>query len=213
MRQASSVAALVLSVAFDHVASARTPLVTAAVGTSAHATRVAHVAKKADRARAVLPGFETLSDGSTRLFVELSHPATYETKTEDNRLIYVLKDTVVERRNNCNPLVTVDFNTAVASARLVPHGKDVWFLVTLRVKAEPVVTMDAAEGTAAVFHVAFAKGDYLPAASKGAASPAAEGEDDDAEPAPTSASPDDATSAASVSDDAPSTKHSHHHHD
>ena len=99
----------------------------------------------------------------------------------------------------------MDFNTAVASARLVPHGKDVWFLVTLRVKAEPVVTMDTAEGTGAVFHVAFAKGDYLPAASKGAASPTAEGEDEDedAEPAPTSASPDDA----------PSTKHSHHHHD
>ena len=34
-------------------------------------------------------------------------------------------------RNNTNALVTVHFNTPVTSARLVPHGHDLWFVVAL----------------------------------------------------------------------------------
>src|SRR5580698_6327286 len=59
----------------------------------------------APRPLAVLPGFEELDDGSTRLFVDLSAPAAYETKAAKGTLTYVLKEAQVAKRNNCNPLV------------------------------------------------------------------------------------------------------------
>lgn len=73
---------------------------------------------------AVMPGFETLADGSTRLFVDSSGPVAYETRTDSGSTSYVLKDTRVAKQNNCNPLVTEFFNTPVTTARLVVHGRD-----------------------------------------------------------------------------------------
>jgi len=90
-----------------------------------------------------MPGFETLADGSSRLFVELSKPVQYETKTGKGTITYVLKGAHVSRRNNYNALVTVHFNTPITRARLVPHGNDIWFVVVLRAKTQPTVALDA----------------------------------------------------------------------
>ena len=109
-----------------------------------------------------MPGFETMPDGSTRLFVELSQPTPFDTKPARGSLTYVLKDAHVDRRNNQNPLVTVHFNTPVTSARLVPHGRDLWFVLELRANVQPAVTMDSTKEGPATLHVAFPKGDYLP---------------------------------------------------
>lgn len=109
-----------------------------------------------------MPGFETMPDGSTRLFVELSKPAAFDTKAARGSVTYVLKDARVERRNNENPLVTVHFNTPVTSARLVPHGHDVWFVVDLRANVQPAATMESTKEGPAVLRVAFPKGEYLP---------------------------------------------------
>ena len=86
---------------------------------------------------AILPGFETLADGSTRLFVQL-HQAGHvrRAKAAQGTLTYVLKGAHVDKRNNFNPLVTVHFNTPVTSARLVPHGSDLWFVVDLRAQRD-----------------------------------------------------------------------------
>jgi hypothetical protein len=111
---------------------------------------------------ALMTGFETLADGSTRLFVNLSKPVAYGTKTVPGAITYVLKGARVERRNDQNPLVTVHFNTPVASARLVPHGRDLWFVVDLRARAQATVTMDPTKDGAATLRVTFPKGDYLP---------------------------------------------------
>jgi hypothetical protein len=111
---------------------------------------------------AILPGFETLADGSTRLFVELSRPVEYVAKPAQGTLTFVLKGAHVDRRNNYNPLVTVHFNTPVSSARLVPHGRDLWFVVDLRARVSPSVTMDAAKDGGAMLRIEFPKGDYLP---------------------------------------------------
>ncbi|MDP9001344.1 MAG: hypothetical protein M3O46_14680 [Myxococcota bacterium] len=119
---------------------------------------------------AVMPGFETLADGSTRLFVDLSKPATYDTKRGPSAITYVLKGVHVDRRNNQNPLVTIHFNTPVTSARLVPHGRDLWFVVDLRAMVAPTTNMDADKDGAATLHVAFPKGDYLPRQSTGSSS-------------------------------------------
>jgi hypothetical protein len=118
------------------------------------------------------PGFETLADGSSRLFVELTKPVAYETKTAKGSVTYVLKGARVRRRNNTNALVTVHFNTPVTSARLVPHGRDLWFVVELRAPVQPTVTMDAGKDGAAVMHIELPKGQYLPEAASNPAPPA-----------------------------------------
>jgi hypothetical protein len=122
----------------------------------------------------VVPGFETLADGSTRLFVELSQPVKYEAKPAGAVFTCVLKGAHVDRRNNYNPLVTVDFNTPVTSARLVPHGGDLWLVAALRAKVSPIVTMDATKEGGAMLRVEFPKGDYVrmapPAPESGSAS-------------------------------------------
>jgi hypothetical protein len=124
---------------------------------------------------AILPGFEALADGSTRLFVVLSQPVRYDAKVGRGVVTYVLKGARVDRRNNYNPLVTVHFNTPVTTARLLPHGRDLWFVVTLRADVQPTVTMDAAKDGGAVMRIEFPKGDYLPSAPSGEAAAGAPG--------------------------------------
>jgi hypothetical protein len=150
-----------------------------------HAPRAAH---RSDAPNATMSGFESMADGSTRLFVELSKPTTYTVKTGKNRLTYLIKGAYAGRRNNTNPLVTVHFNTPVTNARLVPQGRDLKLIVHLRAKVEPSVTMDAGKDGSAVMHITFPKGDYLPAAKSpatkgkkaGAGAPAGAGASDEA---------------------------------
>jgi hypothetical protein len=138
----------------------------------------------AQTAAGAVPGFETLADGSSRLFVELTKPVAYETKTAKGTVTYVLKGARVSRRNNTNALVTVHFNTPVTSARLVPHGHDLWFVVALRAPVQPAVTMDAGKDGSAVMHIDLPKGQYLPGAS--APSTSAAPPSDVSSPAPSS---------------------------
>jgi hypothetical protein len=88
----------------------------------------------------------------------------FDTKTAPGTVTYVLKGAHVDKRNNYNPLVTVHFNTPVTSARLVPHGADLWFVVDLRSNVTPTVTMDAAKEGGSMLRIEFPKGDYLPMA-------------------------------------------------
>ena len=113
-----------------------------------------------------MPGFETLQDGSTRVFVDLSGPVSYETRSSRGTMVYVLKGAHVGRRNNLNPLVTEYFNTPISAARLVPHGSDLWLVLSMRAKVSPTVTADSKSGGGATLSIVFAQGDYLPAAMK-----------------------------------------------
>jgi hypothetical protein len=117
-------------------------------------------------AKALLPGFETLADGSTRLFVDLSGPVSYESKSDRTSTSYVLKRTRVTRQNNCNPLVTEYFNTPIKSARLVPHGRDLWLVIETRAKVDPAVSIDTEADGGVAFSVHYPKGDYLPAEAR-----------------------------------------------
>jgi hypothetical protein len=147
--------------------------------------RVAADARAGALAGVVMPGFETLADGSSRLFVELSKPVAYDTKAARGSVTYVLRGAHVLRRNNTNPLVTVYFDTPVTTARLVPHGHDLWFVVELRADVRPAVTMDAGKDGSAVMRIELPKGSYLPAG------------------APVPSAPGDATSAPSAAASTP----------
>ena len=157
---------LVPGVAFAQAADANAPAETPAPATAPSTHAAGHVAASRGQATGTSlarPGFETLGDGSTRLFVELSKPVEYDTKVGKGTVTYVLKGARVGRRNSSNPLVTVHFNTPVTSARLVPHGRDLWFVVQLRAKVQPTVTMEPGKDGSAVMRIEMPKGSYLPA--------------------------------------------------
>ncbi len=71
--------------------------------------------------------------------------------------------------------MTVHFNTPVTTARLVPHGHDLWFVVELRADVQPTVSMDAGKDGSAVMRIELPKGAYLPGS---AAAPAASSQAD-----------------------------------
>jgi hypothetical protein len=125
------------------------------------ALRAPRRAAKRDAPEATMPGFETLGDGSSRLFVELSRPTHVDTKTGQGKITYVLKGAYVTHRNNYNPLVTIHFNTPVSDARLVPHGSDLWFVVQLRANAQPTLAVDTTKDGGAMVRIEFPRGDYL----------------------------------------------------
>jgi hypothetical protein len=114
-------------------------------------------------AAAVLPGFDTYADGSSRLFVELTQQVAVAEKHAPGTVTYVFKGTHVNLSNNLHSLVTVHFNTPVTRARLVPKGGDLWFVVDLRANVQPTWKVESAKDGGAVFHVDFPAGNYLPA--------------------------------------------------
>ena len=110
---------------------------------------------------ATLPGFETLADGTTRLFVQLTKTVPVEERKAGGTVTYVLKGAHVGIWNNTNALVTTHFNTPVTRARLVPHGADIFFVVELRANVAPAFRMAATKDGTAMLQVEFTKGDFL----------------------------------------------------
>ena len=110
-----------------------------------------------------LPGFEQTPDGGSRLFVALSQQVPVEEHKAQGSITYVLKGASARVRNNTNALVTVHFNTPVTKARLVPHGKDLHFVIDLRAAATPTWKMTENQDKTAVLQIDFPKGDYLAA--------------------------------------------------
>ena len=102
-----------------------------------------------------------LADGSSRLFVELTKNVPVEERRAQGEITYVLKGARVHLANNMNALVTVHFNTPVTRARLVPHGRDVLFIVDLRAAVDPAWKMAAAKEGSAILQVEFPKGVYV----------------------------------------------------
>lgn len=64
-------------------------------------------------------GFDEHTDGSSRLFVKLSHPVAVEPSFSGTHLEYALVGTRIPIKNNENPLITSHFGAQVVSARLV----------------------------------------------------------------------------------------------
>jgi hypothetical protein len=142
------------------------------------ARRTGGVRARAKGPEATLPGFESLADGSTRLFVQLTKSVPVEERKAKGVVTYVLKGAHVGIWNNTNALVTVHFNTPVSRARLVPRGADLHFVVELRANVTPTWKMNATKDGTAMLSIELPRGDYL----GGAPAPAAP-----ATPAPSAA--------------------------
>ena len=115
---------------------------------------------------ATLPGFEMLAEGGSRLFVELSQSVQVDERKARGSLTYVLHGAHVTVHNNTNPLVTVHFNTPVASARLVPSGHDLLFVVSLRADATPTWKINPGKEGSSVLTVDFPKGSWVAGAAQ-----------------------------------------------
>ncbi len=141
----------------------------------------AKAAVPADAPIATFPGFEMLPDGGTRVFVQVSKNVAVEERHGSSSLTYVLKGAHVLKRNNTNPLVTIHMNTPVASARLVPSGSDVDFVVTLRASSTPTWKVAQSGDGASRLEIDFPKGTFVNAAAE--ATPIAKGDPGDRIPA------------------------------
>lgn len=64
-------------------------------------------------------GFDEHPDGSSRVYVKLSHPVSVEPSYSGKHIEYVLVGTRIPIKNNENPLITTHFGAVVVSARLV----------------------------------------------------------------------------------------------
>ena len=145
----------------DHTPRATTPARTGGLqvrsGVRAHRPVVPAVAGPV----ATLPGFEMTAEGGSRLFVELSQAVQVDERKARGSLTYVLHGAHVTVHNNTNPLVTVHFNTPVASARLVQSGRDLLFVVSLRADASPTWKINPGKEGSSILTVDFPKGSYV----------------------------------------------------
>ncbi|HEY4157760.1 MAG TPA: hypothetical protein VGM29_06665 [Polyangiaceae bacterium] len=73
-------------------------------------------------------GFRSLPDGRSQVFVELTSLVPVSVHKDHRTVEYTLANCRVPLRNNTRPLLTSEFVSSVASARLVP-GKDAVKLV------------------------------------------------------------------------------------
>lgn len=109
---------------------------------------------------ATFPGFRTLEDGTTRVFVEMSGPVTVEEHKAQGAVTYTLKGARITSRNNKNALVTTHFNTPVARARLVPADDDIELVIELRAPTTPTERIVQGEGGRSEVQVDFPAGTF-----------------------------------------------------
>jgi hypothetical protein len=138
---------------------------------------------------ASFPGFEMLADGGSRLFVQLSKSVDVDqAKSSDSTprpmrkgkharanakpaaggagstLAVTMRGAEVLSRVNELALETVHFNTPVVSARLVPAGNDLQFVIHLRADVAPTVKVVPTKDNGAMVQIDFPAGSYLPPA-------------------------------------------------
>jgi hypothetical protein len=110
---------------------------------------------------ATFPGFESLADGGSRLFVHLSQSVSVEERRAAGTVTYVLRGAHLRVRNDSNALVTVHFNTPVVRARLTPQGNDLLFILEMRSAASPTFTMQDNQDKTATLQIELPKGEFL----------------------------------------------------
>src|SRR6266545_1079784 len=128
-----------------------------------HRTRGARSADskpRPDAAVATFPGFRLLSEGRTRVYVELSKPVSVEEHRAAGTLTYTLRGAQVLVRNNKNALITTHFSTPVARARLVPAGSDLNLVIELRKSVSATHQVVAGDNGSARLEIDFPAGDY-----------------------------------------------------
>jgi len=112
------------------------------------------------------PGFRMTEDGGSEVIIEFSKATTAPSEHKAaGSLTYVFKGAHVLKTNNKNPLITVHFNTPVASVRLVPKKGELHLIIDYRAGADAAAASGmraGSEGGGQQFFVKFPSGTWLP---------------------------------------------------
>lgn len=94
--------------------------------------RPPRVRRRASRALIVTwPGFQ-MTEGGSRVFLQLTQPVSVEEQRGVRTVTYTIRNARVPVRNNRRPLITTHFNTPVLRARLVQRRRNALLVVELR---------------------------------------------------------------------------------
>jgi hypothetical protein len=91
----------------------------------------------AEKAEIVMSGFRPLGGGRSLIFVDLSEPVAVEVSSKGRTVEYKLLGARVPLRNNRNPLLLREFDSAALSAVLVPEKQATRLVITLRREVTP----------------------------------------------------------------------------
>jgi hypothetical protein len=142
-----------LAHAEEPVAKAQPPAAAQAPAQKKVARNAPKAKKKARKAKrevngpvATFPGFRLLEDGSTRVYVEISHRVPVAEHKAEGRIAYRIKGAAVPTQNNLRALDTQFFDTPVARAQLVEVDEDVDLVIELKQPAQPSHRLVDSEG-------------------------------------------------------------------
>jgi hypothetical protein len=123
--------------------------------------RSAAVLPRATGPVATFPGYHSLPDGRSQIYVEITQTVPVAESTAPGSITYRLKGARVTVRNNKNALITTHFTaTPVARARLVPDGNDLNLIIELRAKVTAIYRVVSSEAGTARLEVEFPAGQY-----------------------------------------------------
>ena len=126
---------------------------------------IGKAAKKDPGIVAEWPGFRMTEDGGSEVLVEFSKGVGAPTRFDAaGSVTFVFKGAIVLKHNNQNPLITLHFNTPVASARLIPKKGEVHLVIDLRagVTAAPANGMRPGSDPGSLqFFAKFPSGTYV----------------------------------------------------
>lgn len=128
-------------------------------------------------ARITWPGFQTLPDQGTRIFVQATVPFQFSTETRGSSFVVSLGDVGIAGENNGRPLETRFFNTPVvrASLKRIKKQKETQLILELRGNATPRVHTETGTNGYFFLMIDFPPGQYIenaPAPAPVAAAPA-----------------------------------------
>lgn len=103
------------------------------------------------------PEFELVSDGSSRISVQLSRKVDVLVHGSRRRYIYDLPNVQVAVANDLNPLITTHFATPLKDVRLVSHQKGARLVVDLRESVAPQYSMKDIKGGGMLLEVVLPK--------------------------------------------------------
>ncbi len=111
--------------------------------------------------QATWPGFQMLSDGGSRIFVQLTSETSVDAEMQPDKMVVTLRNTAVAGPTNAFPLETRYFNTPVKRARLKAKDQDTLLVLDLRKEITPVVSKEGARDGYFFVYVDFPAGNYL----------------------------------------------------
>ena len=103
------------------------------------------------------PEFALVSDGTSRITVQLSRKVEVLARGSQRRYIYELPNVQVAVANDMNPLITTHFATPLQNARLITQKEGARLVIDLREPVTPQYSVKDATGGGTILEVVLPK--------------------------------------------------------